>query len=184
MHHSSSFLNRKPLNRTRINPNAADLRGSFIRENSRHSCHSRSIDQKYYFYLFLCIFDSSKENSMKKPLNWPKFLLIAGFIGMLIGMIDPLEGSVVILAGSLLLAISAYLDKSRRSSTLYLSFGMIALGVGMLFFLSSLGGVGGTSGRSWWWLLTVSPYPFGWILGIIGTILMLRDRSKVVKGEQ
>lgn len=115
---------------------------------------------------------------MKKPLNWPKILLIAGFIGMLAGMIDPLEGSVVILGGSLLVAISAYLGKSRRSLILYLSFGMIALGVAMLFFLSSLGGVGGTSGRSWWWLLIVSPYPFGWILGIIGTILILRDRPK------
>jgi hypothetical protein len=115
---------------------------------------------------------------MKKPLNWPKILLIVGFIGMLIGMIDPLEGSVVILAGSLLVAISAFLGKSRRSLILYFSFGLIAVGVGMLFFISSLGGVGGNSGRSWWWLLTVSPYPAGWILGIIGTILMLKDRSK------
>ena len=115
---------------------------------------------------------------MKKTLIWPKILLIAGFIGMLVGMIDPMEGSVVILAGSFLLAISAFLGRSRRSLIIYLSFGMIAIGVGMLFFLSSLGGVGGTSGRSWWWLLTVSPYPLGWILGIIGTILMLKDRSK------
>ncbi len=52
---------------------------------------------------------------MKKSLNWPKILLIVGFIGMLIGMIDPLEGSVVILAGSFLVAISAFLGKSKRS---------------------------------------------------------------------
>jgi hypothetical protein len=115
---------------------------------------------------------------MKKPLNWPKILLIIGFIGMLIGMVDPMEGSVVILGGSFLLAISAFLGKSRRSLIIYLSFIMIAIGVGMLFFLSSLGGVGGTSGRSIWWLLTVSPYPAGWILGIIGTIFMLRDNMK------
>lgn len=115
---------------------------------------------------------------MKKPINWPRILLITGFIGMVIGMIDPLEGSVVILAGSFLLAISAFLSKNKLSLIIYLSFGMIALGVGMLFFLSSLGGVGGNSGRSWWWLLIVSPYPFGWILGIIGTILILRDRPK------
>lgn len=115
---------------------------------------------------------------MKKSLNWPKILLIIGFIGMLIGMIDPLEGSVVILAGSFMLAISAFLGKSKRSLMLYISFGLIAVGVGLLFFISSLGGVGGNSGRSNWWLLTVAPYPAGWILGIIGTILMLRDRSK------
>jgi hypothetical protein len=115
---------------------------------------------------------------MNKAINWPKILLIIGFIGMLIGMVDPMEGSVVILAGSFLLAISAFLGKSKRSLIIYISFALIAVGVGMLFFLSSLGGVGGTSGRSIWWLLTVSPYPAGWILGIIGTILMLRDRSK------
>jgi hypothetical protein len=115
---------------------------------------------------------------MKKSINTPKILLITGFIAMLIGMIDPLEGSVVILAGSFLLAISAFLGKSRRSLIIYLSFGMIAFGVGMLFFLSSLGGVGGTSGHSWWWLLTVSPYPVGWIMGIVGTIMMIRERRK------
>jgi len=115
---------------------------------------------------------------VKKPLNWPKILLIIGFIGMLIGMIDPLEGSVVILAGSFMLAISAFLGKSKRSLMLYISFGLIAVGVGLLFFISSLGGVGGNSGRSNWWLLTVAPYPAGWILGIVGTIMMLKDRTK------
>jgi hypothetical protein len=119
---------------------------------------------------------------MKKPLNWPKILLIAGFIGMLIGMVDPLEGSVVILAGSFLVAISAFLSKSKRSLIIYLSFGMIALGVGMLFYISSLGGVGGDTGRSYWVLLSVAPYPLGWILGIIGTILMLKGEKALNEG--
>lgn len=117
---------------------------------------------------------------MKKGLNWPKILLIIGFIAMLIGMIDPLEGSVVILAGSCMLAISAYLGKSRRSMIIYMSFGLITVGVGLLFGLSELGGVGGDTGRSNWWLLVVLPYPVGWILGIVGTILMMRERTKKV----
>ena len=115
---------------------------------------------------------------MKTTLRLPKILLIVGFIAMLIGMIDPLEGSVVILAGSCMLAISAFLSKSKRSLILYLSFALIAIGVGLLFGLSAFGGVGGDTGRSNWWLLVVLPYPVGWILGIVGIILMLRDRSK------
>jgi hypothetical protein len=115
---------------------------------------------------------------MKKGFNWPKILLIGGFIAILIGMIDPLEGSVVILAGSCLLAISAFLSKSKRSLILYLSFALIAVGVGLLFGLSALGGVGGNTGRSYLWLLVVLPYPAGWIMGIVGTVLMLRDRSR------
>ena len=115
---------------------------------------------------------------MKTTLRLPKILLIVGFIAMLIGMIDPLEGSVVILAGSCLLAISAFLGKSRRSMIIYISFALIAVGVGLLFGLSALGGVGGDTGRSYWWLLVVLPYPVGWILGIVGTVLMFRDRSK------
>ena len=115
---------------------------------------------------------------MKTTLRLPKILLIVGFIAMLIGMIDPLEGSVVILAGSCMLAISAFLSKSKRSLILYLSFALIAIGVGLLFVLSAFGGVGGDTGRSYWWLLVVLPYPVGWILGIIGTIIMMRERSK------
>jgi hypothetical protein len=122
---------------------------------------------------------------MKKGLNWPKILLIIGFIAMLIGMIDPLEGSVVILAGSCILAISAFLSKSKRSLILYLSFGLTAVGVGLLFGISAFGGVGGDTGRSYWWLLVVLPYPVGWILGILGTIMMMKERNieggKVVK---
>ena len=36
---------------------------------------------------------------MKTPTFWPRVLMIAGLAGMLIGAIDPLEGSLIILPG-------------------------------------------------------------------------------------
>jgi len=35
------------------------------------------------------------------------------------------------------------------------------VGVGALWFLSSLGGIGGKSGHSIWWGLLILPYPTG-----------------------
>jgi hypothetical protein len=43
---------------------------------------------------------------------------------------------------------------------------MIAVGVFFLFYLSSLGGFGGTSKLSIWWGLLIVPYPIGWLLSI------------------
>jgi hypothetical protein len=37
--------------------NDANFRESLIRGHPLHSRHSRSINPKYYFYVFLCIFD-------------------------------------------------------------------------------------------------------------------------------
>jgi len=50
---------------------------------------------------------------------------------------------------------------------------LIAVGVGALFGLSALGGVGGRSGHSMWWLLTVLPYPVGWVMGLVGVLALV-----------
>ena len=92
---------------------------------------------------------------------------------MLIGAIDPLEGSLIILPGSGMVALGAFLGGSRHRLLLYRAFVLITIGVGVLFGLSMLGGVGGSTGRSNWWLLAVLPLPIGWIMGFIGTILTL-----------
>ena len=115
---------------------------------------------------------------MNAPLLRSRMLSIAGFIAMLIGAIDPLEGSPVILLGSGLVALAAFLDRSRHRLILYSAFGLITIGVATMFGLSMLGGVGGSTGRSSWWLLTVLPFPIGWILGIVGVILKLRESFK------
>jgi hypothetical protein len=119
------------------------------------------------------------EEILKTRLLWSKILVIVGLMAMLIGAIDPLEGSLIILPGSGMVALGALLGKSRYRLLLYSAFVPITIGVGMLFGLSGLGGVGGSTGRSNWWLLVVLPLPLGWIIGLVGTILKLMESFKV-----
>ena len=94
---------------------------------------------------------------------------------MVAGVLDPLEGSVVILGGSALAAIGAYLAGTRHYRLQLTAAVLIALGVAALFGLSALGGVGGSTGRSMWWLALCVSYPIGWILGLFGAASNLRD---------
>jgi hypothetical protein len=110
------------------------------------------------------------------PLS--RFLLVVGFIGMLVGAIDPLEGSVVILPANALVALSAVLCKSRYRTLLVTGFSLVAGGVGAMWALSALGGIGGDTGRSMGWGVVISPYPIGWLLGIVGAVLALVEAFK------
>jgi len=112
---------------------------------------------------------------MNKRKLWSRVLSIIGAIAVIVGIFDPLEGSVIILAGSGLVALSAFLGRSRHRTLVYWAFGLIVIGVASLFVVSMLGGVGGNSGRSNWWLLTALPYPVGWIMSIIGVMRVLTE---------
>lgn len=116
------------------------------------------------------------QDLMNASSRWSRALLVSGLVAMLIGAIDPLEGSLVILLGSVLAVVGALLGKSRHRRLVYWASSLIAAGVGAMFVLSMLGGTGGSSGRSNWWLLVVVPYPVGWIMGLVGVILSLRER--------
>ena len=100
-------------------------------------------------------------------------LVVAGLVLMLAGALDPLEGSVVILAGSGL-AAAAVFGNGRRYRLQLAAFMLIAVGVAALVGLSALGGVGGNSGRSIWWLAICVFYPVGWLIGLVGAIAFLR----------
>ena len=115
---------------------------------------------------------------MKRPSRWPRILTIVGLIAMAIGAFDPLEGSLVILPGTGLVALGARLGNSRHRILLYWSFVLVAVGVATLWGLSALGGFGGNSGRSNWWALALLPYPVGWIMGLVGAIRRLREDSR------
>ncbi len=89
---------------------------------------------------------------------------------MLVGAIDPMEGSIIILPGSGAVALGTYLSQGKCRTTVYRTcvFALIVLGVGALWGLTMVGGFGGTSGRSQWWGLLILPYLIGWSMGIWG----------------
>jgi hypothetical protein len=56
------------------------------------------------------------------------------------------------------------------------AFVLVAIGVGLMFGMSAMGGIGGHTGRSMWWALALLPYPIGWVLGLTAVTMMLRRR--------
>jgi hypothetical protein len=104
-----------------------------------------------------------------------RVLILLGIVVIVAGCLDPMEGSVVILLGSGLVAAGAGHAHSRLRSSALWALVSIGIGVGALVVLSVLGGVGGKSGRSMLWLLVVVPYPLGAIATLILSMRMLRD---------
>jgi len=117
-----------------------------------------------------------KSLSDLRPWNtrklWSRILIAVGSIAVLVRALDPLEGSVVILPGSGIVTLGTFLSNSARRSIIYWTsiFLLISAGVGALFVLSALGGIGGTSGHSMWWGLLILPYPVGWVMGIVSLL--------------
>ena len=102
---------------------------------------------------------------------WSRIFVIAGSIAMVVGAIDPMEGALIILPGSGLVALGTFLGQSERRLIAYRVwvFILIAIGVGALWGLSMVGGFGGKSGRSMWWGVLILPYLIGWSMGIWGS---------------
>ena len=109
---------------------------------------------------------------------WSLVLVVIGLLAMLVGAIDPLEGSFVILPGSALVAVGAYVGRSPYRTLLVWAFALIATGVGAMVVFTAMGGIGGNSGHSLWWGLFVVPYPLGWIIGLAGAVLRLIELFK------
>jgi purine-cytosine permease-like protein len=106
---------------------------------------------------------------------WSRILIIVGGIAMLLGTLDPLEGSLLILPGSGLVALGLFVGKAEHRLLRYWVwvFILIAVGVGALFGLSAVGGIGGKSGHSMWWGVLLLPYVVGWIMGLASAISAL-----------
>ena len=112
---------------------------------------------------------------MNGNARWSRMLVIVGLVAMLAGILDPMEGSLVVLGGIAVAAIGVWLGRDRQEKLLYWSFALVVLGVGALWWLSSLGGFGGNTGRSNWWGLLILPYPVGWIMGLFAVRRILRQ---------
>jgi len=114
--------------------------------------------------------ESSPPQSTNARSLWSRILIIVGSIAMVVGALDPMEGSVVILPGSGLVALGTFFNPSDRRWIGYrvLVFILIGIGVGAMFWLTSVGGFGGHSKYSMWWGLLILPYLIGWSMGIWG----------------
>lgn len=115
---------------------------------------------------------------MKTSPHLSRILFTAGIVMLFGGIFDPLEGSLVILAGGILLTLSLFLKNDAFRKSILLSTLSIATGVLLMFYFSSLGGFGGDSALSWWWGLLILPYPVGWLLTIILLIIRLMKQKK------
>lgn len=71
-----------------------------------------------------------------------RILLGIGLAAMMLGAIDPLEGSVVILAGILFATVAAHLLHLSHRMALSAGLALAASGVAALWVLSAMGGAG------------------------------------------
>lgn len=103
---------------------------------------------------------------------WSRILVIVGGCAMLVGSLDPLEGSIAILIGGGLVTLGTFLGGpgSRLLKYWTLIFSLIIVGVAALWAISSVGGLGGKGGLSMWWGLLMLPYPVGAIMGLVSLV--------------
>jgi hypothetical protein len=111
-------------------------------------------------------------------------LAYAGFVAMLAGALDPLEGSLLIVAGIAAAALAAFIARSPHRRRVCHALGLVVLGVTALWALSAMGGFGGTTGRSIWLGLLVVPYPVGWIVGLVAVLRMIRHEHAAGPGRR
>lgn len=95
-------------------------------------------------------------------------MVVLGSIGILIGIIDPLEGALLIFPGSGMIALGAYLAQTPRRRLVYCAFllsgSSIAAALGMSYLWH------GIPDR---WTLVLLPYPIGWMMDVVGVAFTL-----------
>ncbi len=109
---------------------------------------------------------------MNSRKAWSRTLVVVGAFAMALGTVDPVEGSLLIVPGSGLVALGVFLGGKGRNVLLYwlAAFVLIAVGVGAMFALSTYGDLGGEGGPSIWWGVLILPYPVGWLMAVAGGI--------------
>ncbi len=115
---------------------------------------------------------------MEQQPKYFRIIYIIGIAAVLVGSLDPMEGSVVIAIGGALLTWHAFLLQSRTKVLYLMAAAMITFGVCSLWGLSALGGFGGTSSINVWWGLLIVPYPAGWLMVMVLLVGNLIERKK------
>lgn len=115
-------------------------------------------------------------NTNSKSL-WNRRFYVTGIILIIIGALDPMEGSILIELGTLLLTITTQLSKDRHKFLFLISTLLISVGFFSLWFVSSLGGFDPKT--EWWWLIFILPYPIGWLALIVLLITRAFNKAKV-----
>lgn len=107
---------------------------------------------------------------MDSDNHWSRTLTPIGLVATLFGAIDPLEGAFLVLFGSGLVALGFFLNQAERRLVVFRVwvFGLVVVGCAALWGLSTVGGIGGSSGRSEWWGALTLPYLLGWSMSLWG----------------
>lgn len=113
---------------------------------------------------------------MKNQVKWVRIIYIIGVIALIIGALDPLEGSLVIDTGAVFIVLSSFLMQDRHRKVFLISAIMIFVGVFSLWLVSSLGGY--DPKREWWWNVLIIPYPLGWVIFIVTLVLRAMEQFK------
>lgn len=112
-------------------------------------------------------------------LHWlTRWLPVAALALTLLAVLDPLEGFPIVLIGGVLTVMAALQAQGFKLRLAATGLVLAVLGCAAMVFLSTMGGVGGGTGRSVWWLLVVAPYPAGVILFVVADLLILRARAR------
>jgi hypothetical protein len=96
---------------------------------------------------------------------------------LLVGAFDPLEGSVAVAIGAVLAASAAAAQASHHLRLLLSAALLTLVGVAAMWAMSAAGGIGGHTGRSYWWGLLLVPYPEGWVMALTGAFRLIRRRT-------
>jgi hypothetical protein len=97
---------------------------------------------------------------------------------MVVGVLDPLEGSPIIAFAIGLVALGTHLGRSRHRRLALWAFVLVVVGVGAMWAMTAIGGVGGSTGRSAWWAMLAAPAVVGWIMGVIAAARVLTDHYR------
>jgi hypothetical protein len=110
--------------------------------------------------------------------SWKRWIYILGLVLFFLGALDPLEGSVSIAAGSMLISLIVYIERKQFWRSYLIASLMIFFGVAFMFYFSSLGGWDSKSNLSNSLVVFILPYPIGWVMTIVYLIKSLRLNKK------